>query len=259
MPIHLNKYLGLGLMLLGIMAIPGCSPDESRKPQPKLGKLLIKIENHIDGKALELDTLRYKNTLNTAYAVERLQYYISNIALRGGTCGDFTALDDYHLISHLNDPNLGNPEYKDVEILLEVPVGCYEEFKFGIGVDKARNEEGPYTGDLDFSWNMNWTWSGDYIFMKLEGSFINNKGIVDNYVFHIGSSDYYSEQSLFPSEPLDITEGETTTLVLYANLNRFFDGVYPIDLNENRTSMSKSELAQSIAKNYAHMFSLIKE
>lgn len=259
MPIPLNRILSLSFAIIAIMVLASCRPDESRKPLPKYGKILIKIENHIDGPPVELDTLVYENSAKNLYSVERMQYYISNIELLGGPCGNFTAENDYHLISHINDPNLGNPEYQDVEILLDVPVGCYEEFKFGIGVDKARNEEGPYTGDLDFSWNMNWTWSGDYIFMKLEGRFINNKGIQDNYVFHIGSSDYYTERSLFPTEPLDITEGETTTLVLYANLNRFFDGVHPIDLNVNNTSMSKGELAQSIAQNYAHMFSLNKD
>ena len=90
---------------------------------------------------------------------------------------------------------------------------------------------------------MNWSWSGDYIFFKNEGIYLDDKNAEQNYIFHIGSSDFYKTVNLKFAEQMDILEDETTTLYIYANINEFFSNPYTIDLNKRNSTMSKGSLA----------------
>lgn len=247
------------LLLIPIAQFESCQPDDAKKPTPKYGLLKIEVINHVGGKDLELDKLIYKNEAGNLYGITRLQYYLANFQFLGATCGDFIPDGDYHLISHINDPNLGNPLYKHTSFTFEIPVGCYDEMNFGIGVDPKRNAEGPYIGDLDFSWNMNWSWSGDYVFFKNEGIFLDQDNKEQKYIFHIGAADYYKTVNLKFAKQMDILEDETQTIYLYANLNEFFKNPNTIDLNKQNATMSKGSLADSISLNYSNMFSLVKE
>lgn len=248
-----------GTILFGIFFIASCQPDEGRKPTPKYGKLTVNIINQIDGEPLVLDSISHENAAGNKYGITRIQYYLSNFAFFGAECGDYIPADDYHLISMVNDPNIGDPNnnflFKRTSFEFEIPAGCYNDFEFGIGVDSIRNAEGPYNGDLDFSWNMNWSWSGDYIFFKNEGTFIDSANQEKNYAFHIGDNDYYKTVSFDFESEFDVVDGESYTLTLYADLNEFFDNPNKIDLREQSSTMQPSPLQILVSDNYSDMFS----
>lgn len=244
---------------ISILSFSACQPDDSRKPTPKYGSLTIKVVNLVDNKPLVLDSLSHKNAAGNEFAISRIQYYLSNFKFLGAECGDFTPADDYHLISMLHDPNIGDPNndfyFERSTLEYEIPAGCYDKFEFGIGVDNVRNAEGPYNGDLDFSWNMNWSWSGNYIFIKNEGLYLDSLDEEQKYAFHIGDNDYYKNVMFEFDETFDIVEGQNYSITLYANLEEFFNSPNVIDLNKQNATMEPGPLQVLVSENYSDMFS----
>jgi hypothetical protein len=259
MQVHfkLKNIVGISLLIGFITVFGACEPDD--KPEQTYGKLVINLINQVDGEELVLDEIKYENAVGNTYGVTRLQYYLSNFQFSSKDCEDFIPENSYHLISLINDPNLGDPNndflWENTTIEYDIPTGCYDDFAFSIGVDPDRNANGPYTGDLDFSYSMNWSWSGDYIFFKNEGKFIDNNNEEQNFIFHIGNETMYKTLSPFEFEtPIDVLEGETVTIDIYANLNEFFTSPNNIDLNKRSGTMSPGPLADSISTNYVDMF-----
>ncbi|MFY0675457.1 MAG: hypothetical protein JXQ87_18820 [Bacteroidia bacterium] len=259
MPTHfkLRNTLGFVLLIGAITLFGACEPDD--KPEQVYGKLVINVINQVDDERIVLDEIKYENAAGNVYGVTRLQYYLSNFQFSSKDCEDFVPENSYHLISLANDPNLGDPNndflWENTTIAYDIPAGCYDDFTFSIGVDPDRNANGPYTGDLDFSYSMNWSWSGDYIFFKNEGKFIDNNNEEQNFIFHIGNENMYKTLSPFTFDnPFEILEGETITINLYANLNEFFANPNNIDLNRRSGTMSPGTLADSISTNYIDMF-----
>ncbi|MBI1184190.1 hypothetical protein GC194_07955 [bacterium] len=259
MPV-LSKSLKTGVLVLitAVLATLNACNEPTDKPTPKFGKLTVNVINHVDGEDVVLETGTYVNEAQNTYHITRLQYYLSNFQFLSEGCNDFVPENDYHLISHIVDPNLGDPIYKNTSFTYDIPVGCYNSVNFGIGVDPTRNEKGPYTGDLDFTWNMNWSWAGDYIFFKHEGKYIGKDDKEKDYIFHVGSSDFYKTAELKLSKTLNVEENGEYTLNIYANVNEYFSKPYKIDLNYTNTTMSPDALADSLATNYSDMFSLDK-
>ena len=258
MQIHFNFRTIAKPLVLGLAIFFGaCEPDD--KPEQTYGKIVINVINQVDGEDLNLDEIKYTNSAGNTFGVTRLQYYLSNFQFSSKECEDFIPDNSYHLISLANDPNLGDPNndflFEKTSFEYNIPTGCYNDFGFSIGVDPDRNANGPYTGDLDFSYSMNWSWSGDYVFFKNEGKFINENNVEQNFIFHIGNETLYQTLSPFEFEtPIDVLEGETVTIDIYANLNEFFTTPNNIDLNKRSGTMSPGPLADSISTNYLDMF-----
>ncbi|MGB0429543.1 MAG: MbnP family protein [Bacteroidia bacterium] len=252
-----NFFAFVALVAISITII-SCQPDD--KPEPKYGKLIIKVANQVNGVDAVLNEMKYANKAANDYGITRIQYYLSNFQLSSTDCEDFIPENDYHLISLFQDPNIGDPSndfiYQKDTFELKIPAGCYDELTFGMGVDPERNKEGPYDGDLDFSWNMNWSWSGDYIFFKNEGYYKSTTGDTNNFIFHIGDNSFYQTVNFAFDKTLDIAENETVTITLIADLNEFFANPNTIDLNKRSTTMSPGTLADSIRTNYFNMFSI---
>jgi len=254
-----SKYLFLlviGLVLIG--NAQSCKVDEDDKPIPN-GDLRINIVHHVKGKELVLDVLEHTNAANNEYYVSQFQYYLSNFELTGGSCGDYTPEASYHLISEIDDPNLGGL-YQKTTVDLSVESGCYKNLGFYIGVDEDRRANGPYTGDLSSIWNMAWDWSGDYIFMKLAGEFVGEDEMEESFVYHLAGEDQYKKVNLDLKTELKIEAGEQTEITIYADINKVFEGAHTIDFNNDASTMDPgSALAKKLGENYANMFSLAKD
>ena len=127
--------------------------------------------NHVFGdQALERDVF-YATAAGEQVQVNLLQYYISNIKLRGsnGTMFVVPADSSYFLIRETQPESLRLT-------LKNVPAGSYNGIAFMIGVDSARSRMGlaQRRGVLDVAdeqtgQGMYWTWNSGYIFYRIEG------------------------------------------------------------------------------------------
>jgi hypothetical protein len=250
-----RSFLGSALILSISFILGSCQKETT------YGKLIINVINQVDSQELLLHEMKYVNGAGNKYEVAELKYYLSNFQLTGENCEDFIPENSYHLVALVEDPNFGEPSndflWQNTTFEYDIPTGCYDEFGFALGVDPERNADGPYNGDLDFGYSMNWSWKGDYIFFKTEGSFLDDSNRVQDFVFHIGNESYHKPLIPFNlGSTLNIAEGETATINIYANLNEFFRNPNKIDLNEIKVVTAPSNIAKEIADNYSDMFSV---
>ena len=99
--------------------------------------------------------------------------------------------------------------------------------RFNLGIDSARNHTGAQDGDLDPMYNMIWTWSTGYLFMKHEGKFINTIGDTTDLQFHLGTDLAFSTINV----PINMTvSGVDKTLNIEFDLNSMYDSP-AIDFN----------------------------
>ena len=135
----LIRYPAVVVIVASLIWVSACQPDESRKPQPVTGSITLNFINVADEAEIELDKTIFKNAAGNQYEVSLLQYYISNISLKGCECGPFEEEESYHLIRMLDDPNLGGFVNEHKIVMDSVQIGKYNEIEFSVGVDEIRN------------------------------------------------------------------------------------------------------------------------
>jgi hypothetical protein len=149
--------------------------------------------------------------------IENLKFYLGQIT--------FLLKDKpvfYDQASYLLDAN----DSSSMSVSLEVPVQLkYDEFRFTFGVDSATNDSGVRGGSLDPTKGMYWSWQSGYINFKLEGYFINLKGIQE-FQYHLGGF-LKGEQS---AKELSFKCQNQSNFVVHLDLESFFKEVL-----ENKT------------------------
>lgn len=178
-------YLFSALLLA--VGIISCQKDEIN-PNDK-NSVYIEFDNRIGDQKLVLGTTTAKNALGEDFTVTKLNYFVSNIALKKDDGSILKFSDKYFLVKQ-SDPN-------SLIIKLDnVPAGNYTELSYMIGVDslKSISDVSQRTGVLDPASygddNMYWSWNSGYIFFKMEGKSTaipkDNMMKMDHYEFHIG-------------------------------------------------------------------------
>lgn len=243
-----NIFLTLGV---AIIALSSCRKDpepdnDNTGPEPTNGYVKLNINHISEGNALQYNT-DYTDDFGNVYQFTKVQYYLSGGALHDGSSED--ALGQYLLV----DP--GQSEY----YFGAAAAGHYHDLMFSVGVDSAANHSDPASYEaghpLAFqSPSTHWNWNSGYIFVRLEGMVdTTGDGTTDgDFLFHLGMDNL--RQDLMFTEHADITVGDTTTIQINADYDRFFDG---IDLsNDNQThTMDNMPLANSAINNASNVFS----
>ena len=65
-------------------------------------------------------------------------------------------------------------------------VSSFDSLSFLLGVDSLTNDAGVKGGVLDPLNGMYWSWRTGYINVKIEGKYLGNEGLVENFIFHLG-------------------------------------------------------------------------
>ncbi|MBP7821443.1 MAG: hypothetical protein KA010_00875 [Saprospiraceae bacterium] len=191
----------------------------------------------------------YTNVAGNQYNVTNLQYYISNVVFTSKG-GQTYPQNTYDLISAtdtstttLSFPNMQGNEYDKVS--------------FYVGIDSVKNHSGDQSGDLAPIHNMIWTWASGYVFLKVEGKYIDSTGTSQNYRLHLGTEPNLVKVELPASFVLD---GATRTIDLNMDLNELFKNPNTIDISQNpdiQSFPSESDITGKYAQNQVDMFTII--
>jgi hypothetical protein len=229
------------LLLLCIPFLASCSDD--KEEEPSTGSVQVSVQHLVGGQPLQSHTT-YTSPAGDTYAVEKLQYYLSNVKLISGDGKTtYTEPHSYHLISL---------EGKSSFTLKDVPAGTYTTVEFALGVDKAHNHSIDQHGDLDPSNDMVWDWDTGYKFLNLAGTYTGNTK-AGGLVFHIGEDANYKVFTLTLPQPLDLRQKPDNGLRLITELNELFQNPHLIDFDEMNTAMG-GENARKIVENYSNGF-----
>jgi hypothetical protein len=113
-------------------------------------------------------------------------------------------------------------------------------------------------GDLDPSDGMVWTWNTGYIFLKHEGQFLDSAGILQPFVYHLGTNSGYTEIEI-PLQSFKM-EGKLKTIRLNFDLIKMYGAVntlnYAIWQNQQSVTTSDKPWILAIKANLKQSFSI---
>lgn len=204
-------FLGASLLLLA-----SCKKQIAKNEGP----LSIKFNNECNGQAITYGQLNYANAAGNQYSIKLLKYFVTNVVLVKDDNSE-VKLNNYDLIDAFSPTNFSTVEAS------AIPYGHYKTMRFYLGIDKDRNHSGAQDGDLDPVYNMIWTWSTGYLFMKHEGNFVNTNGDTVAMEFHLGTDAALSAVEV----PIDLTMREgVKKLNIAFDLNKMYNNP-TIDFN----------------------------
>jgi len=242
-----GRYINLALVIL-IFAILSVS----FKNQKKDCTLVIRFRAMVHGEPLILNK-NYRNPFGEEFRISRFRFYAGNIdPLYTNTSIKEDPANKYHLIDFSDS----------VSTLIEIPVssGDCNGIRFILGVDSTDQTSGAKSGALDPVRGMFWTWNSGYQSFKIEGSSPASSQPAHLLAYHIGG--YRSPNSAVwnirihttADEVFRITPEKKITLELPLELDYFFDGPFPLHIEETPTCTTAGMLARKISENFIGSF-----
>lgn len=236
------------------------SPNVSEIDPNRSGSITLKFDNRMGSVNLVLDSGEYTNANNQKFTVSKFNYFISNVILLNEDGTEYTVPQDssYFLIKE------DDMSTQDV-VINNIPEGNYTGVKLTIGVDSLRNTKPltERTGDLDpagAAAGMYWTWNSGYIFLKMEGSFLDT----GSYIYHIGGFGGYSSNTINNIKNVNLSFGSTAAEIREAHgaegpeIHMFVDGMKVVNGSTNLNFVTNpvvmfSNYSLNISANYQSM------
>lgn len=190
--------------------------------------------------------LRLNEGLAASARISRLDCLLSGLALQKR---DGTWLESQDWFAYLSMAS-GKMTAKGTGI----PAGEYQGIRFRIGVDDATNKSNPNLYAADHALNpqvngLHWGWQGGYIFMALEGRWMNGTK-EDGFSYHIANA----PQLMTVELPVEFRGGRPLTLALELDVEHMLAG---IDFAKDGTSTHSREgdaLAATLKQNIEQAF-----
>lgn len=204
----------IAYLLIFIPFLISCS-DEGGPSAPEFGKMVVKFDNFVGNKNLQLEPVgstnfNFTNAKGQQFNITKFGYYISHVRLEGPGIAAF--VDDmkasasetkgYYRIVH-GDPST-------YQFTLEnIPAGKYDKISFTIGVREDGITEGAVAGILDkASGAWFWNWNSGYIHFLMEGRSSASTATENGLRFHIGG--WKNIPSTDPTEPQRFFDNNVT-------------------------------------------------
>jgi cytochrome c peroxidase len=188
--------------------------------------LEVEIAPLFNGAPLVFDSLTNVTAAGQKISVTRLDFLVSNIALRRA---DGTWLERTNWFAFINAR-----EGRTSFALENIPLANYDRVRFHIGLEPAINHrdsaQWPAGHPLNPEVNgLHWGWAGGYVFLALEGGWLANNGRPSGYSYHLAN------------------DPQLMTIELPAGLNLSADGRLPLALNVDKifSAIGKIELSDA--------------
>lgn len=248
---HSFKFLNLYIALF-IILLTSCGKERSVENDTGLqGDVTVKIRHAVKNFPLNF-TDQYTTDFGETYQVTSFKYYLHRIALVNSRGNTVMLSTDYFLVDETDSASK--------VLSFKAPQDTYTALNFTLGVDSTDNVSGAQSGALDPLNGMFWTWTTGYVMAKLEGVSPFVTGVGNNFSYHIGgfkspySAIKYISLPLTATGGLVVKRGQTSSILVEADLNTWFGRINPIKLAETPACHSPGELARKFADNYEGMF-----
>jgi len=185
-----SKYLNnisifLAILLLGFSS--SCK-QKSDPPAPEPSKISFHFTQYNQGLPLKFDTMKYVNEAGNHYLVNEIQYFISDVTLHFQD-GSIQLLDGWKDI-HYVDTDL--PETQSWKVYDNIETGSVEKVSFTFGISEGKNNSLMFVNppERDMFWPE--LLGGGYHYMKLNGKWLADDGVIKPYNFHLGIGQIYA-------------------------------------------------------------------
>ena len=212
--------------IAGLAALVACSPLPA-------AVVTIAIRPEVGGQSLILDSQQYVSATGEKFAVGRLSYLVSGVALQHKE-GRWEAVPN--AVAWLDARN-GREEF----VLENLPSGAYQKLRFQIGLDATTNaaDTAQYAPGHPLNPNLNglqWPMLGGFIFLALEGKFSADGGELSGYAYHLAREPFRTVVEL----PIALDLGKAARVELRFDLAKVFGRVTKISFaKDGSTTHSK--------------------
>ncbi len=163
-------------------------------PKEEKGKIIFHFTQFNDGENLEYDTMIYTNAAGNDYLVNEIQYFISDVKLHRAD-GSVQIIDEWKDI-HYVDTDIESTQTWQVYDPIEP--GDYEKISFTFGISEEKNQSLMFLNppERDMFWPE--LLGGGYHYMKLNGKWLADDGMVKPFDFHLGIGQIYAGGIVIP-------------------------------------------------------------
>jgi cytochrome c peroxidase len=220
-------------------------------PGAQAVNLAVETLPRFNGAPLLFDAITNRTAAGQLISVTRLDYLVSNFALRRAD-GAWLGLTNWQAYISARE---GRMRFE----LPGLPAGRYDTVRFLVGVTPEVNRGNPAQYGPEHPLNptvngLHWGWQGGYVFLALEGDWHTTNGD-SGYSFHVANDPQLMSVEL----PVDMDMNGDSVLHLALDVARIFDARRQIALAEsNSTSHSRTNdaLGGLLHDNIEHAFSV---
>ena len=216
-----------------VLTFNSCKKDEPEVDQQPVQEIQFIIDHSSGNSPINFSDV-FQNPAGNSFKTSTLKYILSNFKL----VKQDGSIEDFPNIEVINEESDSTKTFK----LSNVENGNYTNLRFSIGVDSVQNATLVNGGgDLDPSDGMVWTWNTGYIFLKHEGQFLDSAGILQPFVYHLGTNSGYTEIEI-PLQSFTM-EGKLKTIRLNFDLLKAYGAVNTLNYTiwQNQQSITPSD------------------
>jgi hypothetical protein len=239
------KQLFRLLLFIGLLPVTGFVMRPSYS-------ITIRFRHTMGSRELALFNETYTNPFGEPITITRFKYYISHVSVTDAGQKEKLLSNKTFLIDE------ADPHSKT--LVFTTDVAALQSISFVIGVDSILNVSGVQTGTLDPLNGMFWTWNSGYIFAKMEGKSDSSHAPAHLVNWDVGGfrSPNNAMRKIQLIVPAEIATAADPVIEIDADLQKWFDGKYPINISQSPLCHQPGRLAMQLADNYAQMFTIAK-
>ena len=215
------------------------------------GTLRVDISHRFDDLPATLNSLKYK--AKETISISRLSYLISQPSLQREDNTWYELPEQFAWI----DLSSRRTSFT----LTDIPSGSYKALRFSIGVPSETNNKDPSNHPANHPLNPNlnnlhWTWSGNYIFLALEGYYRASEKETKGFVFHLANDQNFSRIQLAANFNMETK----TAIGISFNLKKLLTQPRSITFQKDGNSTHSKEgdpIASALVANLQSTFSVL--
>lgn len=234
-------------LLLTIFLVPLWSGCDSAEAPPADGTIVLTFKHSVSGDSLILNSSRYVSPVGIKYAIQLLEYIVSDVAL---------TRPDGSTVPLRTELYVNAAEERTIEVTIEdVPAALYTGLTFTLGLKPARNQDGALPNTQNFN-NMAWPapLGGGYHNMRLEGRYLD-EGLDATFAVHTGPTNGADNSLTYTLRFVDGAintdfelEGNTQGVNLTMNLAEWFQTPQNFDFRDYPGPIMPNQAAQDLVK-----------
>ena len=223
------------------------------------GTVQLRIGYSVNDGPLVCDTVCYANEAGNRFMVNEIQWFLSRLELQD-QAGDWIPFRDEDTIYYI-DTDLPESHLLGSKPL---PSGHYGALRFTFGLDETDNVTGRFKNPPES--NMFWPepLGGGYHYMKLNGKWLNDEGILVPVNIHLGVGQNATLTEFYPNHftvelplDLDLRTGQQDEIRLTMVIDNWFRNPHRYDFATDGTAIMQNQAAQSkLRENGANVFTL---
>ncbi len=220
---------------------------------PANHSLRVEVLPQFNGQPLVFDALTNTTAAGQRIAIKRLDFLLSDVALRRTDGAWFALSNRFAYLSGREGRTTFSPG--------ALPSGQYDRLRFQVGLPPTENHADPAGLPADHALNSNlnglhWSWQGGYVFLAIEGDWMTEEGRVSGYSYHLASDRLITTVEL----PLSLMLTSAVDLRLALHVDQIFSVRHRLRIDEDSTSThSRADdiLADQLRDNVEQAFSVV--